>query len=154
MKLVLLIICCCAVIITGYLYSNYFKKKLIIFYDLLNFCDLLKTEIKLRKTTIIEIVKNSDGQFSKEFKNLIYYYLGLCDKYQQNYLSKSEENLIKNFVLSLGKNDIWGEMENLDVRKNMIQNYCNQLYDKNKREGELGLKFGVLGAVIIFIVFI
>ena len=154
MKLFLLFVCCGAVVIIGFLFSNYYKKKLIVFSDLLKFCDVLKSEIKFKKSTINEIFKNNKHMFSKEFNDLVDICFNFVDYKEFNYLSKKEFKIVRNFMLALGKNDVVGEIENIDSRKILLQNYYDDLVIKNKSEGELAVKFSISCAVLIFIIFI
>lgn len=156
MKLIVLLILCCAVVYVGYLFSMVLKRKLQIFYDLLTFCDLLENSIKLNKDPVYKIVSDNKTMFSKEFNQVInvFYYNKSLSSEVKFYLSYQEQLIISNLFKNLGKFDVECEINNLKANKNIVKLHYNELNNRNKNEGVLGVKLGVLFAVLVFIIFI
>lgn len=155
MKLIFLLIVCLAVFYIGYLFSSYYKKKLQIFHDLEQMCDILENQIRFKKEVAAKIIADNRYLFSNEFNSLIDTYFFKTSFNELNlYLSEKELNLIKTFFDSIGMSDVEGELNNIKAHSQQFKMYNSELKTKNEKVGGLGIKLGSLCALLIFIIFI
>ncbi|HBP44157.1 MAG TPA: hypothetical protein DD621_05815 [Clostridiales bacterium] len=153
-KIIVLIFVCSLITILGFIISNQYKKRIIIFKDLSKFCSICENKIKLNKISIKEIIDENKEIFSKEFIDIAYnYYILGNEEYNSNILNFEEEKMVKDFFSSIGKMDLDTEINNMCTYKKNMECKLKYLLD-NKASGQLGAKFGILLSLIVFIVFI
>lgn len=155
MKLIFLIIVCLCVFYIGYLFSTYYKKKLQVFYDLVQLCEILENQIRFKKEVAAKIITDNRYLFSNEFNKLIDTYFFKTSFNEINLcLTEKELNIIKTFFDSIGNADVEGELNNIKANSEQFKHYHSELKNKNDKVGGLGIKLGSLGALLIFIIFI
>lgn len=153
-KYILLISMSLLIMYLGYLFTKSYKKKVIIFNDLVKFCEICDLGITINKLSITKIIDEYKDSFSKQFLDIVdNYYLNKNFDYHSDYLSVSEEKIVKDFLLSLGKMDVGCELNNLCNNKKAFEKIYRDLKE-NKQKGMLGTKLGVLFGLIFFIVFV
>lgn len=153
-KIIVLIFVCSLITILGFIISNQYKKRIIIFKDLSKFCSICENKIKLNKISIKEIIDENKEIFSKEFIDIAYnYYILSNEEYNSNILNFEEEKMVKDFFSSIGKMDVDTEINNMCTYKKNMECKLKHLLD-NKTSGQLGAKLGILLSLIVFIVFI
>lgn len=155
MKILILIFVCAAVFYLGFCFSQYYKKKLLIFCDLIKLCDILTNQIRFNKSTINKIITDNLLNFSDEFKKLlISYYINNNENFSSIYLNNGELIIIKDFLNGLGKFDVQGEIENIKNQQTLIAIKKEELEIKNNKVGALGTKLGVLCALLVFVILV
>ena len=153
-KIIVLIFVCSLITILGFIISNQYKKRIIIFKDLSKFCSICENKIKLNKISIKEIIDENKEIFSKEFIDIAYnYYILSNEEYNSNILNFEEEKMVKDFFSSIGKMDVDTEINNMYTYKKNMECKLKYLLD-NRTSGQLGAKLGILLSLIVFIVFI
>ncbi len=154
MKLLIVIIVSMCVFLLGLMFTNYYKHKLIIFSDVVKFCNLLSSSIRFNKLTIVEFIKFNNDNFSSDFVKILNDYFIDGKEINCNYLTLKEIENITRFFKSLGKHDVKGEVENIENNKVFFNSIKTEIKNNNDRIGVLGVKLGVLGALLVFIIFI
>lgn len=154
MKLIVLFVVCLCVFYVGYLYTNYHKKKLMIFCDLVKFCGLFESSVRFSKLTLIEIVNKYKNLFCLEFNNILDDYFIKMKPIESDFLSKEEIAEVTDFLSSLGKQDLIGEVENVRDYKTKFISMKTDIENINSKVGGLGIKLGILTSLLIFVIFV
>lgn len=155
MKIFLILVICISIFYLGVCFSKYYKKKLIFFNNLLNFCEILESQIQFKKITINQIIVENLNSFDFEFKQFLNeYYLKNNYNYSCMFLNSNENLIVKKFFKSLGKFDVKGEINNLKNQQNLLKIKQAEINDKNNKIGVLGTKLGSLCAILVFIILI
>lgn len=155
MKIFLILVICISIFYLGVCFSKYYKKKLVFFNNLLNFCEILESQIQFKKITINQIIVENLNSFDFEFKQFLNeYYLKNNYNYSCMFLNSNENLIVKKFFKSLGKFDVKGEINNLKNQQNLLKIKQAEINDKNNKIGVLGTKLGSLCAILVFIILI
>lgn len=127
----------------GYSYSLRFTKRCKLYDDLLNFINLLKTEVSFSKNTINEIYKNLDNMSD------LYAFLTKGEKVR--YLTIDEENMLHEFQSLVGSSDSSSQLKMLDYYEEKIRKKL-KLEENNKiKFSSSGIKIGFMVGLIVFV---
>ena len=127
----------------GYSYSLRFTKRCKFYDDLLNFINLLKTEVSFSKNTINEIYKNLD--------NMSDLYAFLIKGEKVRYLTIDEENMLHEFQSLVGSSDSSSQLKMLDYYEEKIRKKL-KLEENNKiKFSSSGIKIGFMVGLIVFV---
>lgn len=155
MKIIIILICGGCVVLLGNNYSKYYKKRVLFYYELNQFCQVLENDIKFNQNSINLIIDNALKQFKSELNISLQHYFKNAKEFQKiNFLSEKENETLLQFYESLGKRDVEGELGNIknyQIDFNLQKENCESDY---KKMGLLGNKLGMLSALLIFIIFI
>ena len=152
MKIFLLIIVLCCVAYIGWQIKTSLKKKKVFYEDLVNFCEDYKREVTFLKCgldTIIDKCTKHDSAINKVLTQ--YLKNGTCEI---NDLRHEDVNDIKVFLAGLGKQDVDGEVNNIEFHKSKFVAKLHEhekIYDKY---GSFSVKMSALVGVLICIILI
>lgn len=147
----------------GYGLSRYYFSRVKLFMSLINFTEKLDTDINFGKAKLLKIIEDFKCE-SKDLKKILNGYI-LCLNEGKSctedmvfkdikILKDGEKNVILNFLLELGKLDVFNQtkqIENSKLRFKEILEGCNE---EKKKYGNLYLKLGIiLGLLIALILF-
>lgn len=155
MKIFIILVVCICVFMVGLFFSNYYKNKIKIFLDLIKFCEIYESEIRFSKCEISEIILKNKSQFTTNFYNLLEKYFIYNNKIVDiDCLSKDEILAIESLLSSIGKLDVVGEINNINIQKVKVLSVEKELSSRCDKLSPLSIKLGVLGALLTFIIFI
>lgn len=134
----------------GFRIKKHYHTRYKIYYEFKNLLQEIKSEIsflKNDKNIILSRISDKCNVIGDFIKRYIKYGVGSCETLS------CEENLYLNTILdSIGKNDVEGELNNIDYYFTIInQTYCDVL-DKYNRYGGFAVKIAiVIGALVTII---
>ena len=151
MKIFLIILIIFAFALIGFIfYLNYNSKKKL-YKSLIGFCNYSLLEIRFNKSNFLKIIEKYMKSCCLEAKNFLKSYIDK-NSYTSKILQKEENYEIQNFILSLGKKDIDGEVSNLKNFKSLFEIKLKKAEDDEKKKGVPSLKvFIILGLIIAII---
>ncbi len=152
MKIILMLIIVCG---STYIGSE-IKRNLLVKKNIYNQIILLisnyKREIAFLKTDIHKILQNCVEE-SSPLKPIINEYFN-CGKISCTYLNDFEKKEICEFFSKLGKQDIDGELNNLEFYNNLFNEKLKIHTEKNKKYGTFSVKMSALLGGLICILLI
>lgn len=153
MKFVLIVVIVVAFCVIGVLvYSNYLTKKNI-YKCMVGFCDYSLLEIKFNKTNFKSIIEKYLDSSCLEVKNFLNSYLN--NSIYNSKVLKNEENItIQNFLSSIGKKDVDGEVFNLNKYKEIFKNKLELAKEDEKKRGVASLKISIILGLLVAIILI
>lgn len=134
----------------GFCIKNYLNIRHVIYVDFKDLIQSIKTEINFLKTEKIALLKNQKCQskHSQEFVNK--YIISGCGG--SAYLKQNEIDELNNLFNTIGKNDVDGELNNLEFFELKINKKCKETEEKLNKYGVFSIKMSiVLGALIAII---
>lgn len=163
MKFVLLgvIVFICGYI--GYGLSRYYFSRVKLFMSLINFTEKLDTDINFGKAKLLKIIEDFKCD-SKDLKKILNGYI-LCLNEGKSctedmvfkdikILKDEEKNVILNFLLELGKLDVFNQTKQIENSKFRFKEILEGCNEEKKKYGNLYLKLGIiLGLLIALILF-
>lgn len=126
-----------------------------IFYEnLIDFCEVLKTNINFLTKPVKQIIAENLCRYSKDFVGFLNSYLNnKTEEFNLTYFSEYELNQIKIFFSTLGKSGVEGEISNIESNKTIFENLLNSTKEENKKFGELCLKLSICLGLMFVILF-
>lgn len=158
-----LIITCCTYL--GYGFSSYYRRRLRLFKDVLNFASKMIVDINFSRSNLKEIIQNSLSNYGSDFKTILNNFLSYLGD-NSNLLS--EEILlsgIKNlsvedkqtlflFFKGLGRYDAESQIKELENYKKKFDDLKLVAEAENKKYGGLYIKLGLMLGLLIAILLI
>lgn len=148
--LIIAIIVCSSLI--GVVIKNHFLNRLNVFKEFKELCKILSTEISFLKTDKYTLLKKQQFKL-KGSADFINDYI-LLGKGNLNILNTSENRLINDFLNSIGKKDVDGELHNLKFYENLISKECVVAEEKYNKYGLFAIKISIVFGTLIAILLI
>lgn len=143
--LVIFIMCFCV----GYVINSYLKNRILIYEDLCRMCNDFRSEIYFLQTDYKTMLTR--GNYAKQTSQLISCFLK--NGQTNSMLLKPKENgEIKEFLLSIGKRDVDGEIKNLVYWENVFQIKQTQVRQFYEKYGTLILKLAIIVGAMLAII--
>ena len=153
MKIILILIVVLGFAIIGLLiYLNYNSKKNI-YKNLIEFCDYSLLEIKFNKSNFKKIIENYLNNCNLEVKNFLSSYLNRS-KYSSKVIKNEDNAIIQNFLASIGRKDVDGEVYNLNKYKAIFISAFEKAREDEKKMGVASLKVSIVLGLLIAIILI
>lgn len=129
------------------IYLNYNSKRKTYSY-LVDFCDTCLLEIKFNKNNFKKIIEKNLSSYNLEMKKILNCYL---DKecYTSKIFKKSDTVFIQNFIDSLGKKDIDGEIQNLNKFKELFDQNLKKSKEDEQKKGVLSFKLLIVVGLLL-----
>lgn len=145
--LIISIVVCCALI--GVVIKNQLLIRLNIFKDFKSICKGCSNEIAFLKTDKYTMLKKCSISI-KQSCQLVddYIVLGKCES---KYLKTQENKLINDFLNSIGKMDVDGEINNLKYYEDVISNHYFKAEDNYNKYGLFSIKISIIIGTMIAI---
>lgn len=152
-KIIILIALFCSICYLGFSIANYYKKKELFYAEFLKFMEMFFNNVKFNKTKIHIFVSDFLKECKTDCKYLLQeYFINKNHEIKLSILNDSENVRIKDFLNSIGKFDVNGELNNIENHKTiLVENYAKSKIDV-KQYGVLYSKMGVLVALVLVIV--
>ena len=164
MKYIFLIIIVCICTFVGYAFSKKYKIRANFFQSLLYLCQKFDIEINYSRERLKNIFLNLDDKNKNSLKGIDKNYIAFIDKEVPldkdslfkgiNFLKDNEKDLIFTFFKSLGRSDVDSqskEIKNFQMRFDELVSTTTQ---ENKKYGALSIKLGLIGGLIVGVIFI
>ena len=153
MKFTLILILVLAFSLIGILiYLNYNSKKNV-YKCLVDFCDCSLLEIKFNKTNFKKIINKYIKSCNFEMKNILNSYLER-KPYNSKILNSEENEVVQNFLCSIGKKDVDGEVDNISKYKEIFKLSYEKAKEDEKKHGVISLKISIVIGLLLAIILI
>jgi len=140
------IVVCCVLI--GNMIKNCLFVRCQIFKDFKGLCKSISNEITFLKTDKFTMLNNREF-LDKRSAEIIHNYL-LLGKVDCAYLKNAENKALNDFLNSIGKMDVDGEINNLNYYENLIDEYCVATEENYLKYGVFSIKISIIiGALIV-----
>ena len=149
-KIICLIVLCVAFVLLARGVRDYYAKRKNFSLDMLNLIKTISSEISFLKKDIKLICTNNSFGLADEMINQYYRDNKVCI----NYLSAHENQLLLDFMNSLGKQNVQGELGNLEYYKLKFEKFSSECESKYNTHGVLIYKLIMLAGLLLCIVFI
>lgn len=151
MKFIIIIILLLAFAIVGFLIYDSFKRKKVFYNNIVDLCLHLSHEIRFSKNDIKKIITSSKVKYCNELKEYLQAYL-MQQLYSPKLLNENENIEVVEFLESLGKFDVDGELKNINKYKELFKNKFNLATQQEKTKGAALFKiFIILGLLVAII---
>lgn len=148
MKLFLIILIILSSSLLGFLiYLNYSSKRKTYGY-LVNFCDTCLLEIKFNKNNFKKIIEKNLDSYNQEMKKILSSYLDK-EEYNSKLFKKNEVVSIQNFINSLGKKDLDGEVQNLNKYRELFEQNFKKSKEDEQKKGVVSLKLFIVVGMLL-----
>ncbi len=148
MKLFLIILIILSSSLLGFLiYLNYSSKRKTYGY-LVNFCDTCLLEIKFNKNNFKKIIEKNLDSYNQEMKKILSSYLDK-EEYDSKLFKKNEVVSIQNFINSLGKKDLDGEVQNLNKYRELFEQNFKKSKEDEQKKGVVSLKLFIVVGMLL-----
>ena len=139
-------------VMTGVLIHNHFLSRFQLFKDFEKACKNIVGEISFLKTDKLTLISKLEfnNKYAKEFRDK-YILLG---KGYSRVLSESENQFLNEFLDSIGKNNVDGEVYNLGYYEQLIKEHISASQEKYERYGVLAIKLSIIISALIVIILI
>ena len=149
----------------GFGLSAYYRKRLKVFKDLVNFASKLVIDINFSKSRLKEIIQANIRSFSGEFKHILSGYLqylnnenmqfscGLLFK-KNTFLTSEERQTIFLFFKSLGRYDAENQISEINNYMEKFKAFSLSAEKENKKYGALYVKLGLMAGILLAILLI
>lgn len=148
MKLFLIILIILSSSLLGFvIYLNYSSKRKTYGY-LVNFCDTCLLEIKFNKNNFKKIIEKNLDSYNQEMKKILSSYLDK-EKYNSKLFKKNEVVSIQNFINSLGKKDLDGEVQNLNKYRELFEQNFKKSKEDEQKKGVVSFKLFIVVGMLL-----
>lgn len=152
MKFSLLLIVFSCVVYFGYQIKEKLKSKKIFYEELIAFCEDYKREIgflKCELKSIVDRCTKNDGLINEVL-------IGFIENKECkiDFLKEEEVAEIKSFLLSLGKQDIDGEINNVDFYEGKFKTKLGEHVQRFDKFGGFSIKMSALLGLLICVILI
>lgn len=148
MKLFLIILIILSSSLLGFLiYLNYSSKRKTYSY-LVNFCDTCLLEIKFNKNNFKKIIEKNLDSYNQEMKKILSSYLDK-EEYNSKLFKKNEVASIQNFINSLGKKDLDGEVQNLNKYRELFEQNFKKSKEDEQKKGVVSFKLFIVVGMLL-----
>lgn len=151
-KLLLILAIIGCFVLIGVIIKNYFFARVECFSQFKNLCKELENQIFFLKTDKSTILKNFSIQnnFVKEFANS--FLQGGAGKI--SILKQPELTLLNNFILSIGKSNVEGEIANIRFYETSINTQLVLAQNSYSKYGMFSVKMSILAGTLFAIILI
>ena len=142
----------------GFGIENYYKMKVQVFYEFLDFIDFANNEISYLKTDIISLIKKFHTNYSSKFSESLLKIENpnkfSIENYNIFYLSNNEKQMIITFIQDTTKIDFIGQKQYFESYKNKTKKHINKIEEDKNIKGGLAKKLAPLLGIGILIILI
>jgi len=134
----------------GIIIHNHLFNKVRIFKDFEKICKDITSEISFLKTEKYTLLKKQtpNNQYSAAFLNQ---YL-LSGKGNITLLKEKENNILNEFLDSVGNKNVDGEIYNLEYYEKIIKEYMDDMQEKYNKYGVLSIKLSIILSALLVII--
>lgn len=145
--------------------GKYYFKKQVFYENLIDFCNLLLSEISFLKSDLISVCKRVSLNTNTEFSNVLIAYVSkLTDEKSEDdvfnkyldklFLTKNEVYYLKGFFNSLGKTGINEQIDLVNYYLNVFNQHLKDSTKNNEKYAPLFKKMGWIVGLLVCIVLI
>lgn len=151
-KLILIILILLVSVAIGLTIKNFFSTKYNIYVDFKDIIQSIKSEISFLKTDKRTLLKKQccKNKHAQEFLN-DYIKLGQAETM---FLTSNENLRLNEFLDSIGKSDVDGELMSLKYYENLINKDCQVQEEKLNKYGNFSVKLAIIIGTLISIILI
>ena len=139
-------------VVIGLTIKNYFSVRHQIYLDFKDIIQSIKTEITFLKTDKISLLKKQNCSSKVAQENLNDYIE--AGQAETKFLNQNENFKLNEFLNSIGKNNIDGEIMGLQYYENIIIKDCNLSEEKLNKYGTFSVKLAIIIGTLIAIILI
>lgn len=130
-----------------------YSKKEMFLSEVLSFLNILSNDIKFNKSKLTNVINQNVENFKTDLQKVLNGFLK-NEKVEVPFLTKYENQKMFEFLNSVGKYDVEGELSNIERYKQIFDAFYKESIEKNKKYGVLYSKLGVMLGLIVVIIFI
>ena len=151
MKIILLIVLGLAFVYLGLQIKKYYTNRNNFYISMLKFINILAGEISFLKSDLPSVIKSNN--FGSDVDKVLNNYIH-DNKIAVGYLSDGENKEVANFLDSIGKSDVNGELNNINYYRTSFEVKSAQCMQDVKVKSNMYFKLISLCGLVLCIIFI